>query len=236
MRPTSTRSRSSPRSPSSARCSPPLNARYGAAEAERVAGYTRPTILVSDGPHANREGWDLLKVDHDQLHGLADAASSDPVREPLLDDRDPHVFFFTSGSTGRPKGVVLSHRADALRAMGGMAADPEGSTVCMFPLFHMAGWTMAMGAFRARRPLDFVTTGDPDDLLHTVDRHHATRLYLIPAVWNRVLTSDRSRHDLSSLRNADTGTSATPPELVQAICRTALPHTTTTIIYVLKII
>jgi len=209
----------------------PLNARYGAAEAERVAGYARPSILITDAAHGElAEGWDLLKVDHAQLHGLADAASGDPAREPLLDERDPHVLFFTSGSTGRPKGVVLSHRVNALRAMGGMAADPEGSTVCMFPLFHMAGWTMAMGAFRARRPLHFVTTGDPDDLLHAVDRHRATRLYLIPAVWNRVLASGPAHHDLSSLRNADTGTSATPPELVQAI-RDALPHTTTTIIY-----
>lgn len=209
----------------------PLNARYGAAEAERVAGYARPALLISDTDHTPLAGgWDLLKVDHDQLHGLADAASDAAPYEPLLDERDPHVLFFTSGSTGRPKGVVLSHRVNCLRAMGGMAADPDGSTVCMFPLFHMAGWTMAMGAFRARRPLHFVTTGDPDDLLHAVARHRATRLYLIPAVWNRVLDHGIARHDVSTLRNADTGTSATPPELVEAI-RDALPHTTTTIIY-----
>jgi acyl-CoA synthetase (AMP-forming)/AMP-acid ligase II len=209
----------------------PLNARYGAAEAERVAGYARPAMLIADAPHAElTEGWDLLKVEHGQLHALAAAASADPVREPALDERDPHVCFFTSGSTGRPKGVVLSHRANCLRAMSGMAADPEGATVCMFPLFHMAGWTMAMGAFHARRPLHLVTTGDPDDLLHAVERHRATRLYLIPAVWSRILATDLTRHDLTSLRNADTGTSATPPELVQGI-RDALPHTTTTIIY-----
>jgi len=209
----------------------PLNARYGAAEAERVAGYARPTLLIADAAHAElAEGWDLLKVDHAQLHGLADAASADPVHESLLDERDPHVLFFTSGSTGRPKGVLLSHRANCLRAMGGMAADPDGATVCMFPLFHMAGWTMAMGAFHARRPLHFVTSGDPDDLLHAVERHRATRLYLIPAVWKRVLDHGTAGHDLTGLRNADTGTSATPPELVQAI-RDELPHTTTTIIY-----
>lgn len=209
----------------------PLNARYGAAEAERVAGYARPALLITDEAHAPlAEGWDVLKADHDQLHRLADTASDAPVHEPLLDERDPHVLFFTSGSTGRPKGVVLSHRANCLRAMGGMAADPDGATVCMFPLFHMAGWTMAMGAFHARRPLHFVTTGDPDDLLHAVARHRATRLYLIPAVWMRVLDHGLGGHDLATLRNADTGTSATPPELVEAI-RDALPHTTTTIIY-----
>jgi len=209
----------------------PLNARYGAVEAERVAGYARPALLITDAAHAElASGWDLLKVDHAQLFALADAASADRVSEPQLDERDPHVIFFTSGSTGRPKGVILSHRANALRAMGGGAGDAEGSTVCMFPLFHMAGWTMAMGAFHARRPLHFVTTADPDDLLRTVARHRASRLYLIPAVWNRVLEADPSRYDLSCLRDADTGTSATPPELVHAI-RAALPHTTTRIVY-----
>jgi acyl-CoA synthetase (AMP-forming)/AMP-acid ligase II len=209
----------------------PLNARYGAEEAERVAGYARPALVIADAAHAPMtEGWDVTVVDHVGLHARADAAATTPTDEPRLDERDPHVLFFTSGSTGRPKGVVLSHRVNRLRAMGGMAGDPDGATVCMFPLFHMAGWTMAMGAFHARRPIHFVTSGDPDDLLGAVARHRATRLYLIPAVWKRVLDAGLGGHDLSSLRNADTGTSATPPELIEAI-RDALPHTTTTVIY-----
>lgn len=209
----------------------PLNARYGAAEAERVAGYARPALLVADDPHAElASGWDLPMLDHDRLFALAAGAQTADVDEPALDERDPHVIFFTSGSTGRPKGVVLSHRANWLRGFSGAAGDPTGSTVCMFPLFHMAGWTMFMGAVQARAPLHFVTTGDPGDLLHAVARHRATRLYLIPAVWSRVLAHGLGRHDLSSLREADTGTSATPPELVEAI-REALPHTVTRIVY-----
>ncbi|MFA5883967.1 MAG: AMP-binding protein [Acidimicrobiia bacterium] len=209
----------------------PLNARYGAAEAERVAGYARPSLLVADAAHAElASGWDLLKLDHAQLFALADAASADAVHEPALDERDPHVIFFTSGSTGRPKGVILSHRANYLRSISNPTGDSAAATVCMFPLFHMAGWSMAMGAFQSRRPLHFVTTADPGDLLRAVERHRATRLYLIPAVWNRVLEHDWRRYDLSSLREADTGTSATPPELVAAI-RDAFPSTITRIVY-----
>lgn len=209
----------------------PLNARYQAAEAVAVAGYANPALVVTDAAHAPMtEDWDVPTVAHDRLHADADAAATDDACEPALDERDTHVLFFTSGSTGRPKGVVLSHRANALRAMSGMAADGTGSTVCMFPLFHMAGWTMALGALHARRPLHFVTTGTADDLLHAVAHHRATRLYLIPAVWTRVLAAEPHRYDLSSLRSADTGTSATPPELVAAI-RDALPDTTTTIVY-----
>lgn len=209
----------------------PLNARDNASEAEVVAGYARPALVIADAAHfPMTEGWDVAKVDHARLFAAADDTSTDDVDEPALDERDPHVIFFTSGSTGRPKGVVLSHRANYLRSFPNPTGDVSSSTVCMFPLFHMAGWSMAMGAFQSRRPVHFVTSADPHDLLAAVERHRATRLYLIPAVWSRVLEHDRSRYDLSSLREADTGTSATPPELVAAI-RDAFPETVTRIVY-----
>ncbi|MGH9026302.1 MAG: class I adenylate-forming enzyme family protein, partial [Acidimicrobiia bacterium] len=152
------------------------------------------------------------------------------VSEPRLDERDPHVIFFTSGSTGRPKGVVLSHRATVLRSWPAVMADHRGATVCMFPLFHMAGWSMAMNAWQNRQCINLVVNPDADTLLDAVQRNRATRLYCIPAVWARVLEADRSRYDLSSLVFADTGTSATPPELLTAV-RQAFPATITRVFY-----
>jgi acyl-CoA synthetase (AMP-forming)/AMP-acid ligase II len=99
----------------------------------------------------------------------------------------------------------------------------------MFPLFHMAGWTIALGAWQGRRPIHF-SAADPAQLLETVQRHRAGRLYAIPAVWSRILQHGIEGYDLSTLHEADTGTSATPPELIAAI-RTALPHTVTRIFY-----
>jgi acyl-CoA synthetase (AMP-forming)/AMP-acid ligase II len=71
---------------------------------------------------------------------------------------------------------------------------------------------------------------DPATLLETAQRHRAGRLYAIPAVWARILDHGVDGYDLSSLHEADTGTSATPPELIAAI-RDALPHTVTRIFY-----
>ena len=51
-----------------------------------------------------------------------------------------------------------------------------------------------------------------------------------PAVWTRVLEHDRQPYDLSSLRECDTGTSATPPELLRAI-KPVFPATATRIYY-----
>ena len=107
-----------------------------------------------------------------------------------------------------------------------MTADTESSTVCMFPLFHMAGWSMAMGAFQSRRPLHFVThRRRPTTCWRTVERHRATA----PLPHPRGLGAGARARPLRATtcrrsRDADTGTSATPPELVAAI-RDAFPDT-----------
>jgi acyl-CoA synthetase (AMP-forming)/AMP-acid ligase II len=124
---------------------------------------------------------------------------------------------------------VLSHRANYLRAFPGSITGATTSMVCMFPLFHMAGWSMALTAWAAHRSVHYAAP-EADSLLRAVERNHATELYCIPAVWARVLDHDRRSYDLSSLRTADTGTSATPPELIERI-RDAFPDTITRVWY-----
>ena len=209
----------------------PVNARLGPEEAAEVVGYARPRLVVVDDTHADFvQEIDAPIVTHTHLADAATHASAADADAPALDERDPHVIFFTSGSTGRSKGVVLSHRASCLRSFPALAADSDGGTVCMFPLFHMAGWSLALGCWQSRRPIHFVTAPDAEALLDTVERRGATRIYLIPAVWSRVLERGVKGYDLSSLAEADTGTSATPPELIGAV-RDALPHTVTRVFY-----
>jgi fatty-acyl-CoA synthase len=208
----------------------PLNARSSVDEIAPVAEYARPRLLLCGASHTEAGAALAARVavpfspsiplGDASVLGLAD-----------LDERDPHVIFFTSGSTGRPKGVVLSHRTNWLRTYVGATSTAGGAgTVCMFPLFHMAGWTIAMGAWQGRRPVHFVRTPDAETLLHTAARHRAARLYCIPAVWSRVLEYGVDRFDLSSLEEADTGTSATPPELLRAL-KDALPHARVRVFY-----
>ena len=173
-----------------------------------------------------------LVVTDESLRDLGDHAARCPAEERRveLDESDPHVLFFTSGSTGEAKGVVLSHRANWLRTFSGALLEPRGGTVCMFPLFHMAGWTIALGCWQARTTVTFVPTPTAEALLAEVDRRRAERLYAIPAVWSRILEADRSGYDLSCLRLADTGTSATPPELLAAV-KDAFPWSRSRVFY-----
>ena len=208
----------------------PLNARASVEEVAPVAEYARPRLLLCGASHA-AAGVELAARVDVAFSPETPVGDSAPPDISELDERDPHVIFFTSGSTGRPKGVVLSHRTNWLRTYVGATSTGGGAgTVCMFPLFHMAGWTIAMGAWQGRRPVHFVRIPDAETLLQTTARHRAARLYCIPAVWSRLLEHGVARFDLSSLEEADTGTSATPPELLRAI-KDALPHTKVRVFY-----
>jgi acyl-CoA synthetase (AMP-forming)/AMP-acid ligase II len=199
----------------------PVNPSFTDAEAKPFLELADAAIVVSDDAHPG----DVT------LRALLDERRPRPLEEWAIDEQDPHIIFFTSGTTGAPKGVVLSHRTEVIRGMlGGMSAWPRGATICMFPQFHMAGWASTLEAWLSGETVVYVDGGDSSGILDAVERYRGHRLYCIPAVWRRILDLDRSGWDLSSLGQADSGTSATTAKLLTEI-HDAFPWTTTTISY-----
>jgi fatty-acyl-CoA synthase len=234
----------------------PMNAGLAAEEAITMASTVRPAVLLVDaersagaGEVASRLGAPVLDItdlataspsaglaghDPSRLTSRAEAEDATEISCPELRETDPHVIFFTSGSTGRPKGVVISHRVSYLRSHPGALLEPRGAMICPYPLFHMGAWTIAMQQWQARDRVVLLPSFDAPTLCRAIERHRATRLNGIPAIWRRLLDylaqPEGHRVDLTSVRVADTGTSATPIELLEAI-RAALPGAALRVFY-----
>jgi len=123
----------------------PLNPALGDDELAAIVAAARPTAVIqTDVSDTSPFRRGIATWGRDR-HGWLDEAARDIGSDHAVAETDPHVIFFTSGSTGAPKGAVLSHRVNVLRTHPGSQFEPRGVNVCMFPLFHMAGWTIAMG-------------------------------------------------------------------------------------------
>ncbi|MGH9075569.1 MAG: class I adenylate-forming enzyme family protein, partial [Acidimicrobiales bacterium] len=204
----------------------PANAALSIDEAASVIAPARPALIVAgdgrpgDGTElAGRLGAQVLGVS--ELTGLAATEEDVEPGAPQPSEHDPHVIFFTSGSSGRPKGAVLTHRVNFLRTHPGALLERRGPMVSPYPLFHMGAWTIALQQWQGRDAVILLPSADAASICEAVVGHRAERLNCIPAVWRRVLdhlaTPGGRDLDMSSVRFADTGTSATPPALLAAI-------------------
>jgi fatty-acyl-CoA synthase len=172
----------------------------------------RPTFVVLDG-----EPGALAEHDYE---GLLASGSSEPLH-PEIDENALAELFYTSGTTGLPKGVAMTHRElylHGLAAQIGLGFTEDDVVLHVVPLFHVNGWgtphfvTMMGGQHVMLRRFD------PSALMALVERHRVTRLLAVPTIFNAVLNSrERSRFDLSSLRQLIIGGSPASPSLVRSL-------------------
>lgn len=198
----------------------PMNPGYRDDEAAAIVDLVEPSLQISDDAHDG---------DVTMAELLDEPDSGRPDVEPDISENDPDVIFCTSGTTGTPKGVVLSHRSNRLRTSSAGPAG-VGPTLTMFPHFHWGGWSFLHNAWASRDEMVLAPAVDANTLLDQIERRRVVRFYSIPGIMRRILDSDLSGRDLTSLREANTGTSATPLDYLDEIAA-AFPGVTTSIGY-----
>ena len=174
--------------------------------------------IVVDGPiPAGSLGWMEVMAAGTDLH-LADVDR----RSATVRSDDPSDILFTSGTTGVPKGVVMTHArtlcvaADWVAMTGLEAGDRY---LMVNPYFHMFGLkagilaSVCAGATMYPEPVF-----DVDRVLQQVEAAGITVLPGPPTLYQSILDHpDRTRHDLSTLRVAVTGSADIPVELIRRI-------------------
>lgn len=196
----------------------PINPRLTSAEAQGILAHADPQLVLGDAASG-----------HDLITGLLARRTRDPGLGEAPRESDPHVIFYTSGTTGEPKGCILSQRTQRLRA-GNRTPWPQGGELCMFPQFHMSGWTRVLEHWVEGNEISYVRRADADELMQVITQRHPRSIYCIPAVWQRIFDSDKSGYDLSSIQVADTGTSHVSTALLDGLAD-LFPKATTSIAY-----
>lgn len=236
----------------------PLNPRLSRDDLDQTLRFLEPQAIVVDAAHLERAldlatglgiavavfdpataagppALCLVEARSAQAGGRAVQLNGPEHANQVPHEDDPHIAYLTSGSTGRPKAVLVSHRASWLRSApgGGTFAAPvrgNGGIVCTFPLYHYGGWHYVLEAWLNMTAVHLVARAEPDQILAAVQRWHASALYCIPAVWERLLDESYASVDMSSLNHCDTGTSPVTRDLVTRI-KARIPNATTTVLY-----
>jgi len=130
---------------------------------------------------------------------------------------------YTGGTTRFPKGVPITHGLFLESARVQLEVSdmiiPRGHNVVVqgAPLFHILGQIFGLGPLCLRgESVILLPRVNLDGLMDAVQRHKASSLFGVPALYRMILEHDRlDSYDLSSLKYCFSGGDVLPPELGQ---------------------
>lgn len=150
----------------------------------------------------------VMEKDYDALLSQAQSARLDAG----ITEHDIFSVPYTSGATGRPKGVMLAHRGRVL-ACYAMAAEhgcygPDDRAVATTPMFHGAGFLMALAPVFFGGSVTLLPRFDIEALLAAIEETRATSAYMVPTHFVALFARGETarRYDVSSLKAVISGT------------------------------
>ena len=160
---------------------------------------------------ANTACLEQIIVVGDDYESLLNQASSN-VLDGNVSEHDIFSIPYTSGATGRPKGVLLSHRGRVLSCYA-MASEhgaygPDDRAVATTPMFHGAGFLMALVPIFFGGSVEILPKFDIHNLMSTIERTRATSAYMVPTHFAALFSGDSGgkKYNTSSLKALISGT------------------------------
>jgi fatty-acyl-CoA synthase len=174
----------------------------------------RSFFLLSGKPHAS---W-LSSENYEDLLG-----SAPPYRASIM-ERDENALaelFYTSGTSATPKGVMLTHRNIYLHALDvalGFGIPAEDVHLHTIPLFHANGWGAAHFVTVMGGKHVMIRSFDPVEVFRLIAAERVQSCFVVPIMaLGLVHSPQRHEYDLSSLKWAVIGGSASSPTLVREV-------------------
>ena len=127
------------------------------------------------------------------------------------------TLFSSGGTSGRPKGVMMTHRAwEVLIASSAINLGQIGGVrLIASPLTQTAGASGFLAELAKGMTYVLLEQFEPERLLHAIETHRVTHLFLPPAAVRLVMTHPHvHRYDRSSLRSLVYGGAPIAPETV----------------------
>ncbi|MCI2420804.1 AMP-binding protein [Saccharopolyspora sp. K220] len=149
---------------------------------------------------------------------LPEAARS--TREP--DAREPALLAYTSGTTGAPKGVPLTHGnllSSIRAAMLAWRWSEDDVLVHSLPLSHQHGLGGVHATLLAGSSAVILPDFDAAKLTEAMHTQHATVLFAVPAIYERLLSNAPQALTTPTLRLAVSGSAPLGPELAERLAR-----------------
>jgi bile acid-coenzyme A ligase len=191
----------------------PVSFRLPKGELEAIIELARTPIVIADFKH--QIAVPLLTVE--ALLALSDDAGPVPDLVPPISKAPT-----SGGSTGRPKLILAGQPGVTPKEspeVGGWRLTASDIAVLPAPLYHNAGFGMMMASTTIGCHLVLMPRFDPETTLAEIEKRHATWVYLVPTMMNRIwhLPDEvRAKYDLSSLRTLWHLAAPCPPWLKEA--------------------
>ena len=212
----------------------PINWRLAAPELAAVVADSGGKILFAEEdlfpvarklePFASNPA-NLHVFSHEQEDAFCvwrDRFPDDDLNWPVEPD-DPVIQLYTSGTTGVPKGVVGSHRSMLVfRSMRPDAQPdwnkwaPDDVSLLVQPQFHIAGSGHGLQTLCAGATGFVMREFDVDRIMQLIATERLSRVYVVPAILQRMLHHPRLHEtDYSHLRTITYGASPIAPSVLE---------------------